>query len=184
MYLKIKKFLIITCSIILSSIILSSCSINEPSKEVSTNSQEQQQDNISVNIKDINEIQSLLNSLVTSITTVENKINIADGKYTYTKNNELVYVFIYDICDYDDNIITSCFLGFATPSKITSINLTAENPDFIFSDYLVKLGEVEESNSVKIETTLYNKKEDSLCDYIVTFRIITEMDHDIKIENP
>jgi cell division protein FtsI/penicillin-binding protein 2 len=188
MFSKKNLFIIIT---FISTLLLSSCSTEGRNQDLSNTKEntEYETKHYNVNLEDISKIQDSLNLFLISTIDEENYIDILDGKYIYNGNNDLSYIFLYNLYNSNNELKTSSNIGFVTISKITCINLVNENPDFTFTeDSLIEFIENDKKSnksnldSIKMKTILYNSKENKIYNYMLTFKVKNEIDHEIKID--
>lgn len=184
-----KGLRIIMIFMIISSLFLGGCSNQDENvKKLETEEQiDYETKSYNVKLEDMDKIQSLLNLFLMSAVKEGSYIDILDGRYNYNDNNELIYVFLYNSYSSNNELETSSNIGFITASKITCINLVNENLDFAFiEDELIEFIETDKKtsneSSIIVKTTLHNTKENKDYNYMITFKIINEIEHDIKID--
>lgn len=184
-----KGLKIIMIFMIISSLFLGGCSNQDENvKKIETEEQiDYETKSYNVKLEDMDKIQSLLNLFLMSAVKEGSYIDILDGRYNYNDNNELIYVFLYNSYSSNNELETSSNIGFITASKITCINLVNENLDFAFNENeLIEFIETDKKtsneSSIIVKTTLHNKKENKDYNYMITFKIINEIEHDIKID--
>lgn len=184
-----KGLRIIMIFMIISSLFLGGCSNQDENvKKLETEEQiDYETKSYNVKLEDMDKIQSLLNLFLMSAVKEGSYIDILDGRYNYNDNNELIYVFLYNSYSSNNELETSSNIGFITASKITCINLVNENLDFAFiEDELIEFIETDKktsnASSIIVKTTLHNTKENKDYNYMITFKIINEIEHDIKID--